>query len=195
MRHIAIRVLIFVVFVSCKNTIEKNTTQSIEKKDSLISFFIIRKDSVNQSSYQFEKKTLPGNILSYKYINKKDKFSIFWDTAKNIYRGKFDENDTIIFDVREVKYYTINGNDFKVQKLIGNKNVTDGSFSVFFNPDFGVLLTKSDTWRAAKFMFVDTSDKKYLELTALFYRIQSDENFFSNLAPSINKNMTPPKFE
>jgi hypothetical protein len=195
MPHIAIRLLIFVVLVSCKNTIEKNTIQSSAKKDSIISFCIIRKDSINQSSYRFEKTPLPSNVLSYKYINEKDKFSIFWDTTRNIYRGKFDENDTVIFDVREVKYYTINGNDVKVQKLVGNKNVTDGSFSVFFSPAFGVLLTNSDTWRAARFMCVDQSDKKYIEITGLLYRIQSDEDFFSKSNSNNDKKMKPPKFE
>ena len=85
-------------------------------------------------------------------------------------------------------FYTINKKDYKVLKLIGDKKVADGAFSLFVNPELGLLLNKSNTWRAAKVLCPDKDD---VLLTALLYRIQTDQDFFYDSIPDIQKFTTP----
>jgi hypothetical protein len=72
-------------------------------------------------------------------------------------------------ELEKTNYYTINGTDYKILKLVGDKNVTDGAFSLFLSPDFGLLISKSNTWRAAKVRYPDKDNT----LMALLYRVQT----------------------
>ena len=184
-------VLLFVMFVGCANDNYKNkAAQPGDKVDTVVSFSIIRKDSTRISNYYFNRKIMLDGMVAFNYLSKADTFAIFFDASGKRFEAKFG-SDTGQFELDKTKYYTINGKDFKVLKLVGDKNVTDGAFSLFVNAELGLLLNKSNTWRAAKVMVPEKNSPYYAEVTALLYRMQTDEEFFGNSIPDIKKFTTP----
>ncbi|KIC89106.1 hypothetical protein [Flavihumibacter sp. ZG627] len=196
MHNILLTLLLYTLLISCRENGNgsKNSVAVESKNDTLVSFSIIKKDSVHIVNYHLERKIMNGKLFAFHYTSKEDEFILVCDTSRNSYSGIYEKNDTAIFDLEQTKYYTINGNDFKVLKLIGDKNVTDAAFSVFLSIDFGLLLSKSNTWSSAKVLCVDKGNSRSDQLSALLYRMQTDEDFFPNPIPNINK-FTPPKFE
>lgn len=196
MRNILIVLLSVVQFVSCDSgTVNKNT-ESVQKNDtSLLSFFIINKDSAHVVNYRFKKLPGDGQGFSFNYTNESDSFALLLDTSKGTYSGKFERGEVVNLNLEGVKSYTINGSSFKVLKFVGDKNVTDGAFSLFLSPDFGLLVSKSNTWRTAKIICPDKSSSNYIQLSILLYRVQTDEEFFPNPVPAIDKNIKTPRVE
>lgn len=194
-RNILIKLLFCAVLIACKNNNVNDKVAMFKTREDTISFCIVEKDSVRLNNYLFKNKNNQQTFSSFEYKSDKDQFSIFCDTSKKIYKGVFDKNDTIALDIEKTKFYTINGNVFRIEKLIGNKNVQDGSFSVFISPDFGLLLSRSNTWRTAKVICPDRNNINYIVLISLLYKIETDNDFYSNSIPDINLKFTPPKFE
>lgn len=159
--------------------------------DTMRSFSVIKKDSARINHYRFEKKLLENGVIIFNYTGKEDAFSLSCDTLANKYKEEFVGSDTSALEVEKAQYYTIYGNDYKVLKLIGAKNVTDGAFSVFINSEFGLLLNKSNTWRSAKIVCPDKDSPNYAALTTLLYRIQTDHDFFYDSIPDVKKFTTP----
>jgi hypothetical protein len=195
MRNILTGILLCAMLASCSSGTENKNTVSVERTDTLqLSFSVIDKDSAHVVNYRFERKAGEGKGFSFNYANEADSFTLFLDTSKGIYGGKFGKGGTVSLDLEGMKYYTINRGDFKVLKLTGDKNVTDGAFSIFLSPDFGLLVSKSNTWRTAKVMCPDKSNNNYVQLSALLYRVQTDY-FFKNPVTDLNKKIIPPKVE
>lgn len=186
---------LFIILISCNPNTENKKIKSVAGTDTLASFVVIDRDSVHEISYQFKKISGQHKGLSFNYKSESDSFILFLDTSKNYYRAKFGSGVIADLDLEKTNYYTINGNNFKVLKLIGNKDVADGEFSIFLSPDFGMLVNKSNTWRTAKVICPDKSDNEYIQLSALLYKIEIDRNFFENPVPILNKKIIPPKFE
>jgi hypothetical protein len=196
MRNILIVLLSVVQFVSCDSgTVNKNA-ESVQKNDtSLLSFSIINKDSAHEVNYRFKKLPGDGQGFSFNYANESDSFALLLDTSKGTYSGKFERGEVVNLDLEGVKSYTINGSSFKILKFVGDKNVTDGAFSLFVSPDFGLLISKSNTWRTAKVICPAKSNSNYIQLSVLLYRVQTDEEFFPNPVPAIDKNIKTPRVE
>jgi len=182
--------LLLIAFGSGSNRNNAIASELLPTPDTIRSFCIIRKDSVRASEYHFEKKLLKNGVILFNYISKEDTFSVSCDTLNNEYKAKFGGN-TVTLDAEKTRFYTISRKDYKVLKLVGDKDVTDGAFSLFVNPELGLLLSKSNTWRAAKILCLD---KDNVLLTALLYRIQTDQDFFYDSIPNIQK-FTAPKVE
>jgi hypothetical protein len=196
MRNILIVLLSVVQFVSCNTGTENRNTGSVQKNDTLLlSFSVINKDSAHVVNYRFEKLPGDGQGFSFNYANESDSFTLLLDTSKGNYSGKFGGGGVVNLDLEGAKFYTINGSSFKVLKLVGDKNMTDGAFSIFLSPDFGLLVSKSNTWRTAKVICPNKSGSNYVQLSVLLYRVQTDEEFFPNPVPAIDKNIKPPRVE
>jgi hypothetical protein len=192
-------ILFFVLLISCStNTGNKNLTPVETTLDNISSSFaVINKDSTHIVNYRVKKsRRYQDKGFSFNYENETDSFTLNLDTSNGIYSGKFGESKIVHLDFAKANYYTINGKIFKVLKLIGDRNETDGEFSLFLNPDFGLLISKSNTWRTAKVICPEKSDSSYAQLSVLLYRVQTDEDFFANPpVPALGKKITPPKFE
>ena len=67
---------------------------------------------------------------------------------------------------------------------MGDKELIDGSFSVFFSSEFGFLLSRSDTWRSAKVLKPYDESQDYLEIATLLFKIQEDNGIMLNRIPS-----------
>ncbi|MFI5124074.1 MAG: hypothetical protein ACHQDF_02040 [Chitinophagales bacterium] len=195
MHKTLIGLLLLVLFVACDTITNNEDKEPAEGMDTLRSFVIIKKDSAHVINYRFKNKTDRNGGFSFIYANEADSFSLFLDTSKGTSSGRFGGGGMLNLDLEKAKYYDINGRSFKVFKLIEDKNVTDGSFSIFLTPDFGLLVSKPSTWRMAKVICPDKNNSNYVYQLALLYRIQTDEDFFENLIPNIDKKMKIPKVE
>jgi hypothetical protein len=196
MRNILIGFLSSAMLISCSTDTENKSKVSAERADTLLSFSIITKDSAHLVNYRFERKSIQDKGFSFKYLNASDSFTLFLDTSKGgVYSGKFGRGGAVNLDLEKIKYYAINGDSFNVLKLVGDKNVTDGAFSIFVSPVFGLLVSKSNNWRVAKIICPDNSNTNYVQLSTLLFRMQTDDDFFTNPVPDIDKKITPPKFE
>lgn len=114
--------------------------------------------------------------------NKADSFTLFLDTSEGVYAGKFGNGGMTNLELEKMNYYTVNGTNYKILKLIGNKDLSDGVFSLFLSPDFGLIISKSNTWRAAKVRCPGKDNA----LMALLYRVQTDSEFFTSPVPALD---------
>lgn len=196
MKHLIIAGLFFATCFSCKQEINKgHKLEGMSPEiDSLKSFSVIEKDSAYVVTYKSSKQNLLNGIIVFSYSNGKEVFAFLYDTANRVYKGVFNRVDTITLDLEVEKFYSVNGKDFKLQKLIGNKNVTDGGMCFFFSPEFGLLISQSNTWRFGKILNPEKNSVDYVQITALLYKILTDESMFAPPLPKIKK-FTSPKFE
>src|SRR5579872_521901 len=179
MRNILIAIVLMVQFVSCDTGTVKKDDMPAPSTDTSLSFSVIDKDTARIADYRYKKEAVKDMGLAFHYSNKADSFTLFLDTTKGIYAGKFGSGGITNLELEKMNYYTVNGTDYKILKLIGDKNVTDGAFSLFLSPDFGLLISKSDTWRSAKVRCPDKDNT----LMALLYRVQTDSGFFTSPVP------------
>ena len=196
MKHLVLVVLFLATLFSCKQDTNKGYKPEIisTEIDSIKSFSVIEKDSAYVLTYKCSKQNLPNGTIVFRYSNEKENFAFLYDTANRIYKGVFNRADTITLDLEVLKFYSVNGKDYKLLKLIGNKNVTDGGMLFFFNPDFGLLISQSNTWRFGKIFNPEKNSIDYVQITALIYKILTDESMFAPPLTKIKK-YTFPKFE
>lgn len=106
------------------------------------------------------------------------------------------KKDTISLYYESFRFYNVNGEDYKVSKLILDKDVTDGEESYFLSDDFGLLFCKSNTWRISKVLDPEKNNSEYLKLTTILYKVLTDEEFFKGPLPKRSiKRFTRPKIE
>lgn len=180
-----------VQLISCDTSTVNKEGMPAASTDTSLSFSVIYKDSARVVDYQYKKEPVKDKGLVFRYSNSADSFTLFLDTLRGAYTGKFGNGKIANLDLENTSYYTINGADYKILKLIGDKDVTDGAFSLFLSPEFGLLISKSNTWRAAKVRCPDKDNT----LMALLYRVQTDSGFFTNPVPALDKNLKTPKVE
>lgn len=196
MKHLIVAGLLLTISFSCKQEKNKNNKQeslSLEI-DNVKSFFIIEKDSAYILSYKISKQNLSNGTIVFSYSNDRENFTFLYDTANSVFKGVFNKADTVTFDLEVEKIYSVNGKNFKLLKLIGNKNVKDGGIWYFFNPEIGLLISQSNTWRMGKILNTDKNTIGYLQIAALLYKVLTDEEMFTPPLPKIKKFM-PPKFQ
>lgn len=187
-----------IFFYSCKENKSDDKLQKVASHPnySVTLFSAIEKDSAYFISYQFNKQVNQGGAVAYTYnSNDARKFIILCDTISEKFKLIGNEKDTTLLYFEGDRFYTVNGSDYKVLKLISDKGVTDGEVSYFFSIDFGLLVTKSNTWRIGKILNPENTNSKYLQLTALLYKVLADEEFFKNPIPESKRKFTPPKVE
>lgn len=187
-----------ILFYSCQENESKNNLQvlSVANNDSIKSFSAIEKDSAYFISYQFSKQANQIGAVVYTYNSNDGKgFIILSDTAGKSFKLITNKRDTLILSFESDRIYTVNSKNYKVLKLISDKGVTDGEFSYFFNSEIGLLLSKSNTWRIGKILNPEKNNSDYLQLTALFYKVLTDEEFYTTSAPQAEIKFTPPKIE
>jgi len=190
MRNILIAATLMVQLISCDTVTVNKDNMPVASADTSLSFSVIDKDSARIADYRYKKEPVKGMGIAFYYSDKADSFTLFLDTSRGVYTGKFGNGMTNL-ELEKISYYTVNGTEYSILKLIGDKDVTDGSFSLFVSPDFGLLISKSNTWRAAK---VRCSDKDNT-LMALLYRVQTDSGFFTSPVPALDKKIKTPKVE
>lgn len=183
---------------SCKgdksNTKPQPTTS--HTNDSLKLFSAIEKDSTYFISYQFSKQITKGGVLNYIYNSDEARsFIIACDTTTKYFKLMANSSDTTLLYHEDDRFYTINGKEYKVLKLVADKGITDGEVSYFVSIDFGLLLSKSNTWRIGKVINPEKENNERLQLTVLLYRVLTDDNFFKNPEPESKIKFTPPKVE
>jgi hypothetical protein len=188
---VLIAVVLMVQLVSCDTGTVKKDDMPAASTDTSLFFSVIDKDSARIADYQYKKEPVKDMGLAFHYSNKADSFTLFIDTSKGVYTGKFGSGGMTSLELEKTNYYTVNGTDYKILKLAGDKDVTDGAFSLFLSPDFGLLISKSNTWRAAKVRCPD----KDTTLMALLYRVQTDSEFFTNPVPALDNKIKTPKVE
>lgn len=187
-----------ILFYSCQDNKNNNNPQvlAVANNDSIKSFTAVEKDSAYFISYQFSKQTNRIGAAVYVYNNDDEKgFIILSDTASKSFKLITNKRDTLILSFESDRIYTVNSKSYKVLKLIADKGVTDGEVSYFFNPEIGLLLSKSNTWRIGKILNPEKNNSDYLELTALFYKVLTDEEFYKTPTPQAEIKFTPPKIE
>jgi hypothetical protein len=195
MKHLIVAGLLFTIFFSCTQERSKeNKQEPAPEIDSSNSFSVIEKDSAYILNYRISKQILPNGTIVFRYRGDKEIFAFLYDTVNGVYKEIYAETDTVILDLDVEKFYSVNGKDFKLLKLIADKNVTDGAISYFFNPEIGLLISKSNTWRMGKILNPDKNRNDYLQITALLFKVLTDEEMFKPPIPNIKK-FTPPKFE
>ncbi|WP_026750532.1 hypothetical protein [Sediminibacterium sp. C3] len=192
------RLLIFlslVILISCKRK-EKQHDLSLQRTKIERVFSSIEKEKAFLINYQFNKLELSDGIVVFKYYdNDSNNFVVSCDTSKKKYNGIFNKVDTVVFALEDEKIYSVNGKNFKLLKLIRNKGITDGEISYFFSTDVGLLVSKSNTWRIGQVMVPNKDDSDYVRLTALMYRVLTDEEMFNNPIPQSKNKFTDPKVE
>ena len=191
MRNILIAIVFVVQLVSCDTGTVKKDDMPTPSTDTSLSFSVIDKDTARIADYRYKKEALKDMGLAFHYSNKADSFTLFLDTTKGVYTGKFGSGGMTNLELEKMNYYTVNGTDYKILKLIGDKDVTDGAFSLFLSPDFGLLISKPNTWRAAKVRCPDKDNT----LMALLYRVQTDNAFFTSPVPALDNKIKTPKVE
>jgi hypothetical protein len=198
MRNLLIISSCLILFGSCKEQENGKGNQqesATQKTDTLKSFSVIEKDSAYLITFRLYRQSLSDGIIAFNYSDGSNDFVLWCDTAKKIYKGVFTKADTITLDLEAEKFYTVNGKDFKLLKLVRDKGVTDGEISYFFSIDIGLLVSKSNTWRIGKILNPDKSRNDYVQLTALLYKVLTDEEMFKNPIPESKIKFTPPKVE
>jgi hypothetical protein len=191
MRNILIAVVLTVQFTSCETATVNKDNVLAASTDTSLSFSVIDKDSARITDYRYKKEPVKDMGLAFHYSNKADSFTLFLDTSRGVYTGKFGNGGMTILELEKMSNYTVNGTDYRILKLIGDKDVTDGAFSLFLSPDFGLLISKSNTWRSAKVRCPDKDNT----LMALLYRVQTDSGYFTNPLPALDKKLKTPKVE
>ncbi len=191
MRNILIAVVLMAQFISCDTATVNKENMPSTSTDTSLSFSVLDKDSARIAEYRYKKEQVKDMGLAFHYSNKADSFTLFLDTSKGMYSGKFGNGGMTNLELEKMSHYTVNGTDYRILKLIGDKDVTDGEFSIFLSPDFGLLISKSNTWRAAKVRCPDNDNI----LMALLYRVQTDSGFFKSPVPPLDKNIKTPKVE
>ncbi|MBX3257341.1 MAG: hypothetical protein KF862_24665 [Chitinophagaceae bacterium] len=171
------------LLISCetKRVSDKDGSSFKSGKDS-VSILLIEKGTSHLANYKVE-KSKTGRVVAFDYNNLRDTFSLFYDSLKENYMGSFGTRDTVHFYTDTTIYYSINSNNYKVVKLTGDKDLTDGSFSVFFSSEFGFLLSRSDTWRSAKVLQPNNESQDYLQIATLLFKIQEDNGIMLNRIP------------
>jgi hypothetical protein len=191
MRNILIAVILMVQLNSCDTATVNKGNIPAASTDTSLSFSAIDKDSARVVDYRYKKESMKDKGLAFHYSNNADSFTLYLDTSRGVYTGKFGNGGITNLDLEKTSYYAVNGTDYRILKLIGDKEVADGAFSLFLSPDFGLLISKSNTWRAAKVRCPDKDNT----LMALLYRVQTDSEFFSNPVPAPDKKIKTPKVE
>lgn len=186
----------FVFFMSCKDRGNENDTPRALQMgaDSSLSFSVIEKDSVYAVNYRLHKQELANGIIVFTYSGSSNDFVLWCDTARKIYK-ECTRSDTTAWELETQKFYEVNGKSFQVLKLASNKNATDGEMLYFLDPEIGLLISKSVTWRLGEIINPDKDHKDYLQLTALLFRILTDEENFKREAPVNKIKFTIPKLE
>ncbi|RXK80483.1 hypothetical protein [Filimonas effusa] len=159
-------------------------------------FSTIDKDSAYFSSYQFSKKVSETGVVNYAYSSSEaESFIISCDTTSKYFTLLSDGSDTIRLYNGGERDYAINGRVYGVLKLVADKGVTDGEISYFVSIDFGLLLMKSNTWCMGKVLNPEKENTRRLQMTALLYRVMTDEEFLNDAKPESKIKFTSPKFE
>ncbi len=187
-----------IIFCSCQNKGNDGAqAKAVNENDSLKLFSAIIKDSAYFIRYQFSKRVNANGIIDYVYNSSSEKgFAILCDTASKSFKLITNGRDTSVLSFETDRFYTVNGKDYKVVKLISDKGVTDGEVSYFISPDFGLLLNRSNTWRIGKVLSSEKDNSnENLQLTALLYKLLTDEEFFKNPIQEPKIKFTPPKVE
>lgn len=186
-----------IVFCSCQNKGNDETqVKAVHENDSSKLFSAIEKDSAYFVRYQFSKRINPNGVTDYVYNSNSEKgFVILCDSASRNFKLIINSKDTSVLFFETDRFYTVNGKDYKVVKLISDKGVTDGEASYFISQDFGLLLSRSNTWRIGKVLNPERDSNEYLQLTALLYKVLTDEELFKNPIPAPKIKFTPPKVE
>lgn len=196
------KLLISLCVVCCFSCKEKENRKEnlqnllVQKNRVVQSFSVIEKDSAYLTSYQFNKLEQPNGIIVFNYYeNDRNNFVVWCDTSKKKYKGVFTKADTVALDLESEKIYSVNGKNFKLLKLVRNKGVTDGEITYFFTADIGLLVSKSNTWRVGQVINPNKDDSDYVRLTALLYRVLTDEDVFKNSMSESKIKFTQPKIE
>lgn len=185
-----------ILFYSCENN--NKSTESprrLTNKDTSTKLFCMKeKDSAYFMRYQFDKKMNTSGVLIYYYQRNDEKdFKILFDAKNQSFKLIMNKKDTSLLSFERKRYYNVNSKSNEVLKFILNKDVIDGESSYFFNPDFGLLISKSNTWPNNKILVPENGSSESLQITALIYEIFSDNEFFKNIKPESKIKFTPPK--
>ena len=180
-----------VQLISCDTATISKDNMPAASTDTSLSFSVIDRESAHIVDYRYKKESVKDKGLAFHYSNNTDTFTLFLDTSRGVFSGKFGSGEMTSLELEKMSHYTVNGADYRILKLIGDKDVRDGEFSLFLSLDFGLLISKSNTWRAAKVRCPDKDNT----LMALLYRVQTDTGFFTSPVPPLDKNIKTPKVE
>jgi len=128
------------------------------------------------------------------YSSDKDHFVLLLDTINGIYKGVFN-NDTATLDLETEKNFIVNGQSFRLLKLVQDKGVTDGEVSHFLDTERGLIISRSNTWRIAKVLDPQKDNSDYIGLITLLYQLLTDEEIFKNPVPDSSIKLTRPRVE
>lgn len=193
MRNIVV-ILFGILFLVASCNEDNQQGVSVRPVGLTKSFSIIIKDSSSLMNYQFKKDYLHSGGIVFSYRSDGDSFDLLCDTSRKLYRAVFDK-DTVNLDLEAEKTYIVNGYPFHLIKAVRDKGVTDGEVSYFLESNYGLLISRSNTWRNARIINPEGAGKNYVELTALLYRILTDEDVFKNPVPDSGLNFTVPRVE
>lgn len=189
--------ILFVAFCSCQETgVNTAKVQTAQEQDSLKFFSAIENDSVYFIKYQFYRRVNSNGVINYAYNgNSNDSFVVICDTTRGIFNLIINNKDTSLLFFETYKDYTINGDNYKIIKLVLDKGTTDGEVSYFVSLDFGLLLCRSNTWRVANVLNPEKDGRNYLPMTALLYNVLTDKELLTNQVPKSSIQFTLPKVE
>jgi hypothetical protein len=183
--------LIFVF--SCKE--KKNIVSNIDRLPNKKSFINIKKDSAFIKDYVFTKKKLQGNIIVFDYSNVNYDFSLSCDTSKMKFQLVFSNEEPVKLQMNEQKIFIVNGVEYTLYKLTVNKGSIDGEISLFVNPQFGLILSKSNTWDSFEIIELNKENNEHLVLGTLIYKLLNEKGFINTKIPKTKIKFTTPKFE
>lgn len=78
-----------------------------------------------------------------------------------------EEGDTIDLTLDQELFYKINSTDYRIDKLLLSKFGFDSQSFHYFSPEFGIILTKSKTWRDYSGLFSPADEKRNTLITVV----------------------------
>jgi len=109
-------------------------------------------------------------------------------------------NDFVVYNRKDTqqlsfvgkRIYRLGKDNFDIYKYIENKGVTDGEFCLFWSPNYGILVERSNTWRNIRKLISSGREKQDDTIAILCDIIFGDIDFYANEIPnSTIKFITP----
>jgi hypothetical protein len=132
----------------------------------------------NQEVELIEERNGETYVLTY-CKEKSNCFSLCLKNDENIKIQKYIDQEGVIVDLylEEVKSFIINNKRYDVFKFVKNPFLKDGSSFYFWTPDFGIVLSKSNSWNSF-FYLQSLKGKSPKDLNDLVFLIFNDRDFY-----------------
>ncbi|MFB6320868.1 hypothetical protein [Saccharicrinis sp. FJH54] len=112
-----------------------------------------------------------------KLIDKNDTVKIIVKESKYFQPEYFYNRKKVDFEFVSSREYLIEGELFCVYKYVKNPSVIDGCVTQFWNPDFGIVIKRSSTWK--DFSKLQTNSENINRIiNLLFDVINQDTEFY-----------------